>query len=102
MQPPQRRNFKVSERKPQQIRLENTAISKSLINLTMFIINMTVFHLDRLSRPLIFLQSGCLVGPMVIPYPMPLVQQAEPFDDEEWFYEIKHDGFRAWLPIERE
>jgi bifunctional non-homologous end joining protein LigD len=39
---------------------------------------------------------------MVIPYPMPLVQQAEPFDGDEWLYEIKHDGFRALAVIERE
>src|SRR5689334_15327044 len=38
----------------------------------------------------------------LIPYSMPLVQQAEPFDDDQWLYEIKHDGFRALAAIERE
>ncbi len=32
---------------------------------------------------------------------MPLVQQAEPFDDPNWIFEIKHDGFRALAVIER-
>ena len=27
--------------------------------------------------------------------PMELVQQAAPFDRDDWFYEVKHDGFRA-------
>jgi bifunctional non-homologous end joining protein LigD len=31
---------------------------------------------------------------------MTLVQQAEPFDDWDWLYEIKHDGFRALAVIE--
>jgi bifunctional non-homologous end joining protein LigD len=31
---------------------------------------------------------------------MPLVQQPEPFDDWDWLYEIKHDGFRALAVIE--
>jgi ATP-dependent DNA ligase len=39
---------------------------------------------------------------MILPYPMPLIQQAEPFDGDEWLYEIKHDGFRALAAIERE
>ena len=31
---------------------------------------------------------------------MTLVQQPEPFDDWDWLYEIKHDGFRALAVIE--
>ncbi|HET8671801.1 MAG TPA: hypothetical protein VFM05_14625, partial [Candidatus Saccharimonadales bacterium] len=31
---------------------------------------------------------------------MSLVQQREPFDDWNWSYEIKHDGFRALAVIE--
>jgi len=31
---------------------------------------------------------------------MPLSQQATPFDDPEWIFEIKHDGFRALAVIE--
>jgi ATP-dependent DNA ligase len=38
---------------------------------------------------------------MVIPQPMPLVQQPQPFDDWDWIYEIKHDGFRALAVIEQ-
>ena len=38
---------------------------------------------------------------MVIPQPMSLVQQPEPFDDCDWLYEIKHDGFRALAVIEQ-
>src|ERR1043165_7720462 len=30
---------------------------------------------------------------MVIPQPMSLDQQPQPFDDWDWVYEIKHDGF---------
>jgi bifunctional non-homologous end joining protein LigD len=37
---------------------------------------------------------------MLIPQPMTLVQQAESFDDWDWIYEIKHDGFRALAVIE--
>src|SRR5215212_364499 len=37
---------------------------------------------------------------MMIPSPTPLVQQREPFDDPNWLYEIKHDGFRALAVIE--
>jgi bifunctional non-homologous end joining protein LigD len=37
---------------------------------------------------------------MVIPTPMPLGQQPQPFDDSDWLYEIKHDGFRALAVIE--
>ena len=37
---------------------------------------------------------------MIIPQPMTLVQQPEPFDDWDWLYEIKHDGFRALAVIE--
>jgi bifunctional non-homologous end joining protein LigD len=37
---------------------------------------------------------------MVIPTPLPLVPQKQPFDDPDWLYEIKHDGFRALAVIE--
>jgi bifunctional non-homologous end joining protein LigD len=37
---------------------------------------------------------------MVIPQPMSLVQQPQPFDDWDWVYEIKHDGFRAFAVIQ--
>lgn len=37
---------------------------------------------------------------MLIPDPMSLVQQTQPFDDSEWICEIKHDGFRALAVIE--
>jgi bifunctional non-homologous end joining protein LigD len=37
---------------------------------------------------------------MVIPSPLPLRQQTHPFDDPDWIYEIKHDGFRALAVIE--
>jgi hypothetical protein len=38
---------------------------------------------------------------MIIPQPMSLVQQPDPFDDWDWIYEIKHDGFRALAVIEQ-
>lgn len=31
---------------------------------------------------------------------MSLVQQPQPFDDWDWVYEIKHDGFRAFAVIQ--
>src|SRR5688572_10886658 len=37
---------------------------------------------------------------MVIPTPLTLVSQKKPFDDPDWLYEIKHDGFRALAVIE--
>jgi bifunctional non-homologous end joining protein LigD len=37
---------------------------------------------------------------MVIPTPRALVSQTQPFDDPDWLYEIKHDGFRALAVIE--
>lgn len=37
---------------------------------------------------------------MVIPQPKSLVQQPQPFDDWDWIFEIKHDGFRALAVIE--
>ena len=37
---------------------------------------------------------------MEIPTPIPLGRQAQPFDDPNWIYEIKHDGFRALAAIE--
>jgi bifunctional non-homologous end joining protein LigD len=39
---------------------------------------------------------------MQIPQPMSLIQQPQPFDDPDWIYEIKHDGFRALAVIEHE
>src|SRR5687767_12554192 len=33
--------------------------------------------------------------------PQPLLRVAEPFDHEDWVYELKHDGFRALAVIER-
>jgi bifunctional non-homologous end joining protein LigD len=39
---------------------------------------------------------------MTIPTPLPLRQQTQPFDGQDWIYEIKHDGFRALAVIERE
>jgi len=38
---------------------------------------------------------------MKIPSLAPLRRQTEPFDDPDWIYEIKHDGFRALAIIER-
>jgi bifunctional non-homologous end joining protein LigD len=32
--------------------------------------------------------------------PMELMQQASPFDHDDWIFEIKHDGFRALAYIE--
>jgi bifunctional non-homologous end joining protein LigD len=37
---------------------------------------------------------------MVIPTPLTLVSQKEPFDHPDWLFEIKHDGFRALAVIE--
>ena len=37
---------------------------------------------------------------MVIPTPLTLISQKQPFDDPDWLYEIKHDGFRALAVIE--
>jgi bifunctional non-homologous end joining protein LigD len=37
---------------------------------------------------------------MKIPSPAPLRQQTTPFDNPEWIFEIKHDGFRALAVIE--
>ena len=32
--------------------------------------------------------------------PMPLLKRAAPFDDPEWIYELKMDGFRALAIVE--
>jgi len=32
--------------------------------------------------------------------PMPLLKRAAPFDDPEWIFELKYDGFRALAVIE--
>jgi len=37
---------------------------------------------------------------MVIPIPMIVRAMSQPFDDPEWLYEIKHDGFRALTVID--
>jgi bifunctional non-homologous end joining protein LigD len=37
---------------------------------------------------------------MIIPQPVSAVQQPQPFDNWDWIYEIKHDGFRALAVIE--
>jgi bifunctional non-homologous end joining protein LigD len=33
--------------------------------------------------------------------PMPLLKRAAPFDDDDWLFELKYDGFRALAVIER-
>jgi bifunctional non-homologous end joining protein LigD len=38
---------------------------------------------------------------MVIPSLMPLTVQSRPFDDPNWLFEIKHDGFRGLALIDR-
>jgi bifunctional non-homologous end joining protein LigD len=38
---------------------------------------------------------------MHIPTPLPLGRLPEPFDDPDWLYEIKHDGFRALAVIDQ-
>lgn len=40
------------------------------------------------------------IGRMVIPTPLPLGEVSEPFDNPEWIYELKYDGFRALAVIE--
>jgi bifunctional non-homologous end joining protein LigD len=38
---------------------------------------------------------------MQLPFqPMPLLKRAAPFDDPEWLFELKYDGFRALAIIE--
>jgi hypothetical protein len=38
---------------------------------------------------------------MQLPYqPMPLLKRAAPFDDPDWLFELKYDGFRALAVIE--
>jgi ATP-dependent DNA ligase len=37
---------------------------------------------------------------VVIPTPVRPVSLVQPFDDTDWLYEIKHDGFRALAVIE--
>jgi ATP-dependent DNA ligase len=37
---------------------------------------------------------------MLIPDPVTLIRQPDLFDDLDWIYEIKHDGFRALAVIE--
>ena len=37
---------------------------------------------------------------MQIFQPMPLLKRADPFDDPNWIYELKMDGFRALAVIE--
>lgn len=38
---------------------------------------------------------------MHIPTPVPLGRSEKPFDDPNWIFEIKHDGFRALALIEK-
>ena len=38
---------------------------------------------------------------MQIFQPMPLLKRAAPFDDDDWLFELKYDGFRALAIIER-
>jgi bifunctional non-homologous end joining protein LigD len=38
---------------------------------------------------------------MIVPTPLPLAQQSKPFDDPNWVFEIKHDGFRALALVDR-
>ena len=38
---------------------------------------------------------------MIIPSPLRLRQQSQPFDSHDWIYEIKHDGFRAMAVLEK-
>ena len=39
---------------------------------------------------------------MSLPFqPMPLLKRAAPFNDPEWIFELKYDGFRALAVIER-
>src|SRR5690242_11801928 len=45
--------------------------------------------------------SGWYILRMLIPDPMTLIQQPAPFNDPDWIFEIKHDGFRAFAVIER-
>jgi bifunctional non-homologous end joining protein LigD len=37
---------------------------------------------------------------MLIPDPMTLIRKPDPFNDPDWIYEIKYDGFRALAVIE--
>ena len=38
----------------------------------------------------------------MIPTVKPLIEKAQPFDDPNWLYEIKHDGFRALALVQGE
>jgi bifunctional non-homologous end joining protein LigD len=38
---------------------------------------------------------------MLIPQPLPLHRESQPFDDPNWIYEIRHDAVRALAVIER-
>jgi bifunctional non-homologous end joining protein LigD len=56
----------------------------------------------RSSLPLeAFLAERLLGYDMHIPDPLPLGVRTEAFNDPDWVYEIKHDGFRALAVIER-
>jgi bifunctional non-homologous end joining protein LigD len=46
--------------------------------------------------------SGWYTVGMFIPDPMTPIRQSTPFDDPDWIYEIKHDGFRALAVIEHD
>ena len=38
---------------------------------------------------------------MLIPQPLPLPRESQPFDDPNWIYEIRHEAVRALAVIER-
>jgi bifunctional non-homologous end joining protein LigD len=45
---------------------------------------------------------GILVALMSLQFqPMPLLKRTAPFDDDDWLFELKYDGFRALAVIER-
>ena len=50
---------------------------------------------DTISEPAILIPTVSLHF-----LPMPLLKRAAPFDDPDWIYELKMDGFRALAVIE--
>ena len=47
------------------------------------------------------MHPAILVAPMSLQFqPMPLQRRSLPFDDPDWIYELKMDGFRALAVIE--
>ena len=53
-------------------------------------------HLGSISLRLIFLDT---LMPLQF-QPMPLQKRSVPFDDDDWLFELKYDGFRALAEIE--